>query len=171
MRTLLEITDDVLALDNIIAEQGGDITDCEETIDAWLAELKTDLKGKTDNYLALITEMEARAKARKEQADRMTMLVKRDTDAATYLRYKLRDALATLGIDRMDTPRFKVAVVKNGGKLPVFVDNEEAIPLALRRVIPASVVPDNDAIRKALEDGEEVPGARLGERGTRLSIK
>ena len=64
-RTLLEITEDLQAVDDLLTEAGGDITGVEATVDAWMTELDQDLKGKVDNYSALITVMNARAEVRK----------------------------------------------------------------------------------------------------------
>ena len=56
----------------------------------------------------------------------------------------------------------------NGGSVPlVYADDFDAnaLPLTLQRV---TVEPNADAIRKALERGETIPGVSLGERGRSL---
>lgn len=58
------------------------------------------------------------------------------------------------------------SIVKNGGKKPVILSDE--VPQEWQKV---KYEPDNKRIREALENGEELPFAKLGERGERLSIK
>ena len=55
MTTLLDITDDLRALDDLIESVGGDITDpsVDTAINNWLDELNTNLSEKVDN-LSLI---------------------------------------------------------------------------------------------------------------------
>lgn len=172
-RTLLEITADLDALDALLNEVGGDVSDpkVEEAVAGWFAELDQDFRGKVDNYLALIVSMEARAKGRAEQAERLKKRAKSDESAASFLRARLKFVLEQRGVSKLDTDRFRVSVARNGGMLPLEVFEEKVVPEHYYRVIPEQRVLDGAAIRAALESGQEVPGAKLGERTTRLSIR
>jgi hypothetical protein len=172
-RALLDITRDMEALDALLAEVEGDVTDpkVQEAVAAWFAELGADLKGKVDNYAALITTLESRSDVRASEAERLARRAKTDAAGAQFLKDRLRTELETRGIQKVETDRYRVSVVANGGKLPLVVDDESLIPDALLRVIPEQHVPDKDRIREALERGETVAGARLGERGRRLNIR
>ena len=167
-RTLLSITEDFLLLDELIAEQEGDITGCESAVDAILADLRDDLRGKVDNYIALTQEQLARASVRRAEADRLDAMAKCDEESASWLKAKLKAAFETLGIAKLDTDRFKVSIAKNGGAIPVIITDESAIPQSWMRVVTS---PDKDRIREALAAGREVAGAALGERGTRLAVR
>lgn len=169
-RTLLDITEDLQALDDLLTEAGGDITGIEGTVDAWLAELEQDLKGKVDNYAALITAMNARAEIRKAEADRLYHRAKVDVSNAKFLRERLKVALEDRGISKLETARYKVGVSKAGGAAPVVIADESAIPIDFIRITEIRE-PDKDAIRKALESGRQVAGAALGVRGTYLAIR
>jgi hypothetical protein len=57
----------------------------------------------------------------------------------------------------------------NGGKIPVIIDDESIIDEDFLVAQPPKV--DKDLIRAQLESGEEIPGARLGERGMGVRIK
>jgi hypothetical protein len=62
----------------------------------------------------------------------------------------------------------RIKVVKNGGKLPLSID-EGCVPEEyIKKVVVES--PDKEKIRAALESGEVLPFASLGERGTHLKI-
>lgn len=169
-RTLLDITEDLQALDELLTEAGGDISGVEGTVDAWLAELELDLKGKVDNYAALITAMNARAEIRKAEADRLYHRAKVDINSAKFLRERLKLALEQRGISKLETARYKVGVSKVGGSAPVIIPDPTAVPPDFIRITEIRD-PDKDAIRKALESGQQVSGATLGGRGTCLTIR
>ena len=169
-RTLLDITEDLQALDDLLTETGGDVSGVEATVDAWLAELEQNLKGKVDNYAALITAMNARAEVRKAEADRLYHRAKVDVNNARFLRDRLKFALEQRGISKLETARYKVGVAKVGGSIPVIIPDVSALPSEFIRVTEVRDA-DKDAIRKALESGQQVPGAELGARGTCLSIR
>ena len=178
-RSLIEISDDILELDDLLYECGGDVSDprFEEAITKLMAELNVELEAKADNYCALITTMEGRAALReakadfyKGQYDRIMKLSHADTSNATFLRTRLKKALELHGIKKLVTERYGITVAKHGGKLPLLVDDDKEIPKRFKTVKYVWNV-DNDAIRKALESGETLDFACFGERGTRLSIK
>ena len=169
MATLYEITEDLRALDELLVESGGDITEAEATVERWMNEIETDLVNKVDGYAALISEMKARAKARKEEADRLAKRARIDTDAAKFLSFKLKERLEAIGRggkgDAIETNRFKVGIVGNGGKQPLDIHGD--VPDDFMVVTKS---PDNEAIRAALATGP-LEFAILQERGTRLSIR
>lgn len=173
MQTLMQISQDMLALDDLIAECGGDVSDprVAEAVDQWMAEIQGNMSEKVDSYAALITEMRRRSDVRLAESARLAARAKVDENAADFLTMRLKTAMALHGIKKIETDRFTVSVVNNGGKAPVFIDDPATVPAELTRTIPAKVEPDKDKIRAALESGEAVPGCTLGERGTRLSIR
>ena len=81
-RTIYDISADLAALETILHENGGDITDPQaaDALAEWERELETDLAGKVDRYCALIAEMEVRAAARRAEAERLVDLAKADKD-------------------------------------------------------------------------------------------
>lgn len=135
-----------------------------------LSSIAESFDAKADDYAALIRVCESRAAGRREEAERMEALAASDEAKAERLRTALLRAMQVVGRDRVETPRFRLAVRKNGGKIPLLVTDEAAIP-ALYRVPKVTEVLDKDGIRAALEAGQAVPGAALGERGVRLELK
>ena len=75
-RSLFNITEDLLALERILFETGGDITDpaVAEVVDSWFDELQGDLGQKVENYCQLIKDVEIRASNRKREEERMRRL-------------------------------------------------------------------------------------------------
>ena len=172
MATLLEITDDMLALDALLAECGGDVTDprAEEAVNEWMNGLSQDFEFKVDNYAALISEMRARAQVRREEAERIAAKVKRDEDAARWLCDRMRDALTLLGRKKVETSRYTLTVAGNGGKLPLFIEDETKVGEDYTEIVEVRKI-DKDKLREDLESGKEVPGCYLMPRGTHLRIK
>ena len=68
---------------------------------------------------------------------------------------------------KIKTPLFTISVAKNGGKQPIYIDqdNLQADVFKVKRE------PDTDKIRERLESGEKVLGAELKPRGEHLLIK
>lgn len=169
-RSLFTISEDFLALDALLEELNGDISDPKvaTAVDAWFTELDKDLNKKADNYAAFVTELLARAKARKEEADRLSHRAEMDTNTAKWLKDRLKGVLQERGIKKLDTDRFVISVCVNGGKQPLTMpENIDDLPVSFCKVI---LEPDVDLIRNTLSAGDAVPGCSLGERGTHLRI-
>ena len=169
MRGLLEITDDLQALDDLLEDVGGDITGCEDYVDRLMSELDSEMSTKVDNYAAFITSLKARSEIRKKEADRLSKRAKVDAESAKWLGLKLKHELERRGIKTLDTDRYKVGVVKNGGKQPLDIHGTPTGDYM--KEVPATWVVDKDRIREALEAGKELDFAILMDRGTRISIR
>lgn len=173
MPTLLDITEDMAALDALLAENGGDISDpaVMDAVDAWFAENESQLRAKAEGYAALIQEMRLLAKAGKEEAQRMADKARRREDAADFLAGRLKGVMKEKGLAKIETPRFTISVVGNGGKQPLDIHVQTAdLPDWAKRT-QTIVEPDKDKIRAKLEAGEKLEFAVLQPRGDRLSIR
>jgi len=170
-RTLYDISADLAALDEILSEVGGDVTDAEAeaAIEAWFQETAGDLRTKADAYCRLIREIEARGEARKAEADRILRLASTDSNAAGRLKTRLKDVLESHGIKKLETPMFRLSIATNGGRQALIYDAAEVeFPSEFQKVI---IKGDDEAIRSAIEDGFELPFAHLAPRGSHLRIK
>lgn len=169
MPTLLELTSDMQRLDDLLFESGGEVTEeIEHALATWASELDAGFDNKVDGYAALICELEARAEVRQKEAARLAKAAKQDDGTADFLRAKLKAVFEQRGVEKIKTRRYTVAIVKNGGKQPLEVD-EMAVPDDYL-VVPAPTL-DRDRIRTELDAGTELAFAKLGPRGTRLSIR
>lgn len=174
MPTLFEIGDSLTALDQLLAECGGEITDAEAeaAIDEWLAENSAALETKCDGYGALIREYEARAEAREVEARRLMALAGSDNNNAERLRGRLKAFFEFHGIAKLETERFRFSVARNSSR-PLIVppawerDPAEAPEAFQRRILEL----DRKAIREAIRNDEETHGACLGAPSTNLRIK
>lgn len=172
-RSLFSISGDMLALDDLLDEIGGELPD-EETgaaIDAWFAELDKERDRKVDGYVALIKECEARSRARAARAKEIAELARVDENKAKYLKRRLHEFMSLHQIRKLDTDNSRLSICANGGKLPLILKQgvrPEDVPESMRRI---EVTIDNDKVRDAIEKGVELDFAMLGERGEHLRIK
>jgi hypothetical protein len=176
MPTLYEITGALReATDGFLAaleEAGGDAD--HPIVQAALKGLsccQAALADKAEAYAVIVTECNARADYREAESRRLATRARGDRNAADTLKARLQGEMEFLNQTKLQTPHFRVAVVGNGGKRPLVIDDPAAIPAALMRTIPERTEPDSDRIRAFLEDGAEVAGAHLNERGRHLSIR
>lgn len=169
--TLYVIRDDLQALEDLLLDVGGDVTDAEAdaAIIEWLKETGEATRSKLDRYAALIREMEARSIGRKNEAKRLAELAQIDANAADRLKAKLLWFLNDRGQTKMETDRFRLTVCANGGKVPIQVLAEPAALPEQYRVV--DIRPNLDAIREALDAGKSLSFATLGSRGQHLRIR
>lgn len=172
MATLLEISEDLLALELLIDDCTSDDGELDPAVaaplDEWFAQLMEDRDRKLDNYGALVREKLLRAKARKEEMDRLSARIKADENQAKYLKQRMLEFFDRHGIKKLDTRRFKFSARGNGGLEPLDKpEDPTTLPEEYQRI---TVEADTDAIRAALSAGVEVPGCSLRPRGRHLQI-
>jgi hypothetical protein len=169
-QTLLDITEDLRALDALLEEFGGDISEpaAEAAVSQWVAELEANLGRKAEGYAALISELDARVEFRRSEARRLAERAKVDERKADWLRHRLLDAMNRTGTPVIETERYRLSVARNGGKQPL--DIHDVVPTDWCRVEVVQQ-PDKDRIREALEQGTHLPFANLMPRGERLVIR
>lgn len=168
--SLYQITAEMVSLLHAFDQHGEDSPEAEAAFREHASALAEAFDSKADDYAALIRVCETRSEARRHEAARMKALADSDEVLSSRLRETMRAAMEATGRVRVDTPRFRLAVRTNGGKIPVVIEDEAALPAEFA-VPVVTVRPDRDAIRSALEAGKPVAGARLGQRGTRLDIQ
>lgn len=172
--TLFQLGDDIRALDDLIEELGGDVSDPQVEA-AWLAmaeQLTTDEAAKLDGYVNYIRTLEMEAVAAKAEAEQYAMKARTRENRVKWIKERLKQHLEATGRTKAETATKRaIAIQANGGKPPlILVDNLDPATLPDHLVIIRRT-PDTDAIRAALEAGEPLPFASLGCRGTHLRIR
>jgi len=119
-----------------------------------------------DWALRKIGEDEALGKAAKELADTYAARSKAAEERAKKMRGHLLTAMQAAGERSMKRAAGTVSV--RDGRPELIVDPDADLPMEFTRV---TVAPDKTAIRKALDAGQAVPGARLGNGAPTLSIR
>lgn len=165
--SLYQITNEMQSILDAMHEDA-DSPAAMNALDEALRDLDTALDQKAETYAGLIRELELRAQVRTEEMKRIRALADADAALAERLKERLRDAMQRTGRTRIDTLCFRLSVVGNGGRQPLLIADPEAIPPLFIRNVPEI---NREAIRLALDAGQEVPGCTLAPRGSRLSIK
>jgi t-SNARE complex subunit (syntaxin) len=167
-RTLFSISADIQQLNAVLDDL--DDTEQQQFITDWLENLETERDRKLDNYATLITELEARADVRKAEAKRLMELVAADEKRAKLLKERLKYFFETNQLKKVETNRYRLSLVKHGGKAPLILDESVEATLLPERFRRVNIEPDTKAIREALEAGEQLDFAQLGDRGSSIRI-
>lgn len=142
------------ALDDIVVdEETGEILNADN-----LHAVEAEASEKIEATALYLRELDAEAKAAKDEADRMIARVKSMQKRSDYLKAMLLDALHATG--KVKTARVTVSIrttqaveIAEGANLP------EAYT-----TVKTTVSPNKVAIKQALLDGVEVPGCHIEER-------
>jgi hypothetical protein len=179
-RGLLQIGDDILSLEDLLVDIGGDISEeqVDEAITAWLEENRHNLEGKLDGYRALIRNAIDRAKLRRERSRGLADLAKTDENLADRLKKRLLWFLENYGMaDRkFKLPGGNLYVAKNGGLQPLdWNEVSRPEPATLvgtehEHLVRITVEWDEAEVRRHLDEGGTLPWVRLGERGKHLRV-
>lgn len=140
-----------------------------EQIADTLESLEGDIREKSVQVAAFTKNLDATADAVREAAKKMLERADRIEKRAESIRQYLLFNMQAAGISKVECPWFTLTVRKNPPA--VVIDDEEQLPREyIVQPPPPSPRPDKDAIKRALREGQAVPGARLVQ-GERLEIK
>lgn len=164
--TLFDISNEFKEIYAMLTDPEVDPQVVNDTLEAMTGELEV----KANGYVNVIKQMEMEAKACEEQE----AFWKQKKDVRNNSIKRLKSALCLAMIethhddkDGLKAGEYTLKVQNNGGKQPLKVKAEE-VPDSYMKVVYEV---DNDKIRKALEQGEELPFAYLEERGKHITIK
>lgn len=173
MPNLWQLGGDILALDALAEETGGEFSPEEEA--AWVAmgeSLYADEAAKADQHAAWIRKLESEASAQRAEAEQYLKRATTRENRVKRVKSLWRAHLEATGRKKIESATGRViAIQANGGRKPVFIDDgvkATEMPEEFQRV---TVDFDREAIYKALADGKEVPHSQLGEAGTHLRIR
>jgi type I site-specific restriction-modification system R (restriction) subunit len=170
-RTLFNISDEINELSNLLDEIEDNDLESEKLITSWLENLGEERDRKLDNYAALIAELEARAEVRKKEAQRLAKLASTDEKKAVMLKERLKWFFEANKLKNVETSRYKLSLTKSGGKAPLILDDAISATNLPEKFQKLHVEPDKTAIRAALEAGEELDFAHLGDRSSTIRIR
>ena len=166
-RSLYEISEDLALVEQALVDTSD--PDGIASLERYLAELAVERERKLDAYCGLIREIEARSQARAAEADRLRELARIDRSAVERLKEGLLQHFVAHDLKRVETERFRITRAKSGGRQPLELDPVDSWDLP-EQYTKITIEPDKEAIRTALESGEELPWARLTPRGEHLRI-
>lgn len=166
--TLYEITGELLELQNMI-EEGADPDIVNDTIES----VEFDLEQKAEGYVMVIRNLEAQAKAIKDEEKRLREKRLSAENGIERLKKRLFDSMNATGKKKLNAGVFTLSVQKNGGALPVIIDADvENMPKEMLKMV---IQPDTKRIAELLKDDQKSryysKFAHFGERGESLRIR
>lgn len=134
-----------------------------EDIADTLEGIEGELGDKLDAIMIYTRNLEGQAKTLDEEAKRLADRKKSFENQAENLKKYALECLLRTGLDKLKT--VKNTFTARQGSIKVVIDNEALLPDKLINV-QTITAPDKKAIKEAIENGTDVPGAHLetGER-------
>jgi len=166
--TLRDLTDEVLALDHLIAMDDGEWTDEHEAL---ANELTEKLVRKTDSFASYLQDLDARAAVIRDEEKRLAERRRRlERDVERLERYAL-DAMQRMGESKLTGTLHTIAVRKNPPSVvvnePVALHSESTKPYIVEEVVRRI---DKAAVKRDLLLGVTIPGCELAQ-SMRVEVK
>lgn len=160
MTALYAITNQYLALANQLAEGDFDATTIADTIEA--SGITDELAVKAQGIEYVARGAEAHNLAIDAEIARLQALKAHRSKVAEGLRNYLLDNMQRAEIERIDCPMFSISIRKN----PPAVEILDPLSIPAEYMVtpepkPPVAAPDKTAIKKAIQSGAEITGARL----------
>lgn len=146
-----------------------DETADESEIAEKLQTLEGELTEKVSNGIAVIQTLKATADAADTEIKRLIQHKRTIESRVNFLKAYYLEHLARIGKSRVLTPLGTMSISKAGGLKPIRIDNADLIPTEYKREVTTTEI-DKDALREALERGDQITGAHLEPRGNYLRI-
>ena len=168
MKTLYQLTEDMQLLLDLMLDDEMDPQTLYDTLEGLVGQIED----KADGYGAVIRQIETETAALRAEEKRMAARRQKLEARAAYMKDRIKSVMDVMGVRKLDGNLFHWSIQKNGGKLPVVVDDVEKVP---ERYLVIHKDIDRTAIAEYLEHAAaahvEVPWARFGERGESLRLK
>ena len=161
--TLYRISEEMSAILNAIEENGGEITEEQEQA---LAISEEQFAEKAYDYGHVILNLDYTVEAIKNEIERLTRLKKSAENAQKRVKGALVNAMVQLDHPTVETPTMRLSLRRTTA---TEIDDVNLLPDNLKTT-KVEVVADKTAIKKAIQSGEDVPGAHLVE-NINLQIK
>lgn len=150
------------------AERLSDMDLDEQTLADTLESMSGELEAKCQNTIMVARNLEATAHAIKQAEMKMAERRKALENRAAWLRDNVHASMLSTGIQKIETPWFKLSIRQNPPAVEVF--DASMVPAEFTKIPdPPPPAPDKTAIKAAIKAGIEVPGCRLTQ-GTRLDV-
>lgn len=160
---IYEIAQEELDLLNEIEELDGELT---PELEERLKINEANMAKKMEDYCKAIRYYEMTVANAKSEKERLDKLIKRSERSQQWLKDAILNVMNATGKPKVSAGTFTVGTRKSTS---VNIIEESAIPARYAREV-VTVKIDKTAIKDAIKNGEEVPGAQLVERKS-LTIK
>lgn len=165
MSTLYELTGNYVTLMDMLDDPDVDPITLMDTLDA----VEGELDEKAENYGRIIRNLEAEAKALKEEADRLSRRKKTIDNNIDSLKKRLQMAMELTNRPKIDTPLFKFYIQKNAPSVVVDLDDLQDMPMEYLTYHEPTV--NKTALKDALKAGLDLTGIAHLEQSQSLRIR
>lgn len=167
MANLYEITNALMVIHAEIEDAEGELSfDLEARLDA--ANLA--LKDKAFNIGRWVKNIDADLPGLDAEIERLKRKQRQKGNLRDRLKAYLKMGMEMADIEKLEFDTFSVKIQGNGGKLPIEITNEEAVPAGFIDIIPQTTAINKDRIREAAERGDDISAFAKAERGNHLKI-
>lgn len=161
--SLMQQLDDFDRLMSLLSDE--DVSDQDDRVIAELEAIEANIKNKIDGYCDVIRKFKAWSTEAGHEAARYRKREDMWKRKHEMLKERLKQAMERLGEKKIVTPKNTVSICANGGMRSVKIIGD--VPQEYLEVLTR---PDTNLIRMALEHGDELPFAKLEERGTHIRL-
>lgn len=165
MSKLYELSGDYAELLDMATDPDTDLEAINDTLEG----VKLEIAEKVDGYAAVYKRIKSRIEAAKEEIEYLKRVKKSCETMLERMESYAETSLKAAGVNKFNSDLHEIKVCKNGGALPLQIDEAEVPEEYLKTEIVQK--PDKDKIAKELKLGIELPFARYGERGTYVKIQ
>lgn len=169
MASLYTLNKEYLDLCDLIEEGEVDDDVLLDTLEA----IEGDFFDKADKIANVIAEINGSIAFKQEEVERINKRIATDKNTVKRLTSTLFNAMVLRNDLKFKTDLHSFNIQLNGGVQPLIIaegTKAEDLPAEYQQT-KTEIKINNDAVRKALESGETLPFARLGERGRSLRIR
>lgn len=176
--SLYALASSFLALSDLLEEldeAGTPTADVAATVQKWIEELDGHAAVKLEAVGRFIVQQQVEAaaaigalEAAEAEMQRLRKRVAVSGNKVKRLKEGVLLLMQTMGQPAVKTQTFTFTETKNGGKLPLTVDDVD--PMTVGPDLTTTII-NHDAVRARLEAGQRLAWARLADRGTHLRIK
>ena len=171
MKSLFALTEDFeqleILLDRLDDEGANAIEETSRLLE-WMNQLSNERAEKIDAYCWIIKRLDSERDTARKIAEEFRQKAHAREAKIDMLKSMMFDHMKRLNHIKLFGKAFTVAIQKNGGSIPVMILDENEVPDQYCHIVRE---PIKTNIRIAIEQGVNVPGAVLGERGESLRIK
>lgn len=142
-----------------------------QTLQDTLESVSGDFADKAENIAALIAEDRALLSGCEDEITRLRDKCSRIENQIDSMKRYLMNEMQYTGQRKIQAGTWQISIAKNGGKAPIKYAEDLIVDSLPDKFIRISKSIDTQAVRDALESGEQLDFAEIGERGESLRIK
>ena len=160
---LYELTEMYQNIWDLVSDDETDL----DTLEVALSQVEDNLEVKAESMAKLVRGIDGDVAALKEEETRLAKRRKALENKQTNIKLFLENQLKQMGLDKVETPLFKVSIQNNPPSVNIL--DEDLIPEQYKKTVTTTSLVKND-ILKALKEGQVIEGAEL-KQGKSLRIR